>query len=157
MGLIERYPHNLTAMFRDLRKDLAAPKLPIVIGELGVGGLEMNDRAKNPEDEEAVAMVRFREAQRAVAKDPTLKHVSFVPTVRFWDARLQELRLQANAYWDEKQRLGIEDTDENVLPTKSLNDEYWSRGGHWSCHYNGSAATYSLIGQALANAFQDVD
>ncbi len=157
MGLIERYPHNLTAMFRDLRKDLAAPKLPIVIGELGVGGLEMNDRAKNPEDEEAVAMVRFREAQRAVAKDPTLKHVSFVPTVRFWDARLQELRLQADAYWDEKQRLGIEDTDENVLPTKPLNDEYWSRGGHWSCHYNGSAATYSLIGQALANAFQDVD
>ncbi|MDG2384868.1 MAG: sialate O-acetylesterase [Pirellulaceae bacterium] len=157
LGLIERYPHNLAAMFRDLRRDLAAPRLPIVIGELGVGGLEMNNRAKNPEDEEAVAMVRFRQAQRAVVMDPKLRNVSFVPTAQFWDARLQELRLQADAYWDEKQRLRIEDTDENVLPTKRLNDEYWSRGGHWSCHYNGSAATYALIGQAFANAFQHPD
>lgn len=102
-------------------------------------------------------MVRFRQAQRAVVMDPKLRNVSFVPTAQFWDARLQELRLQADAYWDEKQRLRIEDTDENVLPTKRLNDEYWLRGGHWSCHYNGSAATYALIGQAFANAFQHPD
>ena len=41
---------------------------------------------------------------------------------------------------------------DNVLPTKELNDEYWRRGGHWFCHYNGSAATYSLVGYALAQA-----
>ncbi|HUU10986.1 MAG TPA: sialate O-acetylesterase, partial [Phycisphaerae bacterium] len=54
---IARYPHNLAAMFRDLRKDLDAPDMPIVIGELGVGGLEMGKRAENPDDHEAVAMV----------------------------------------------------------------------------------------------------
>ena len=45
---------------------------------------------------------------------------------------------------------GIEDTEENHLPTKELNDEFLSRGVHWSCHYNGSATSYCLIGNALA-------
>ncbi|MHC4425944.1 MAG: NPCBM/NEW2 domain-containing protein [Planctomycetota bacterium] len=152
MGLIERYPHNLAAMFRDLRKDLDAPDMPIVIGELGVGGHEMTKRAQNPDDREAAAMVKFRKAQKAVADDPSLKNIGFVPTADFWDTRLQELRRQADAYWNEKQEKKIKDTDDNVLPTKELNDEYRRLGGHWYCHYNGSAANYSLIGYALAEA-----
>lgn len=152
MGLINRYPHNLAAMFRDLRKDLHAPNMPIVIGELGVGGNEITKRAENPDDHEAVAMVKFRKAQRAVADDPLLENITFVPTADFWDSRLQELRRISDAYWNEKQKKGIKDTEENHLPTKELNDEYLSRGGHWYCHYNGSAATYSLIGYALAEA-----
>ena len=152
MGLIERYPHNLAAIFRDLRKDLGAPGMPIVIGELGVGGHEMTTRAENPDDHEAVAMVRFRKAQKAVADDPSLKNVAFVPTAEFWDARLQELRVLSDAYWNEKQKKGIKDTEDNHLPTKKLNDEFLSLGIHWYCHYNGSAANYSLIGYALAEA-----
>jgi len=141
-------------MFRDLRKDLDAPDMPIVIGELGVGGLEMGKRAENPDDHEAVAMVEFRKAQRIVAGDPSLKPITFVSTAEFWDTRLQELRLQGDAYWDVKQKQKIKDTDDNVLPTKALNDEYWRRGGHWSCHYNGSATTYCLVGHALAEALR---
>jgi len=152
MGLIERYPHNLAAMFRDLRKDLDAPDMPIVIGELSVGGHEITKRAESPDDREAVAMVKFRKAQKAVADDPSLKNVTFVPTADFWDTRLQELRLMSDAYWNEKREKGIENTEENHLPTKELNDEYLSRGGHWYCHYNGSASNYSLIGHALATA-----
>jgi alpha-galactosidase len=152
MGVINRYPHNLAAMFRDLRKDLDAPDMPIVIGELGVGGHEMTKRAESPDDHEAVAMVKFRKAQKAVADDPLLKNVTFVPTADFWDTRLQELRRQADAYWNEKQKQKIKDTDDNVLPTKELNDEYWRLGGHWYCHYNGSATNYSLVGYALAEA-----
>ncbi|MHC4692579.1 MAG: sialate O-acetylesterase [Planctomycetota bacterium] len=152
MGLIERYPHNLAAMFRDLRKDLHASDMPIVIGELGVGGHEMIKRAQNPDDHEAVAMAKFRKAQKTVAGNPLLRKVTFVPTADFWDARLQELRRQADEYWSEKQKKKIKDTDDNVLPTKELNDEYWRRGGHWYCHYNGSASNYSLIGFALAEA-----
>jgi len=155
MRLIERYPHNLAAMFRDLRKDLDAPRMPIVIGELGVGGHQMTNRAENPDDHEAVAMVKFRKAQRAVADDPSLEHVTFVPTADFWDTRLQELRIMADKYWSVKQQQGIKDTDDNVLPTKALNDEYWRRGGHWFCHYNGSAATSSLVGYALAEALDE--
>jgi len=152
MGLIERYLHNLAAMFLDLRKDLDVPDMPIVIGELGVGGHEIAKRAENPDDREAVAMVKFREAQKAVADDPSLKNVTFVPTADFWDIRLQELRRMSDAYWNEKREKDIKNTEDNHLPTKQLNDEYLSLGGHWYCHYNGSASNYSLIGYALAEA-----
>ena len=155
-GIIKNYPRNLSAMFRDLRKDLDAPDMPIVIGEMGVGGHEIAERAKNPGDHEARFMMEFRRAQKAVADDKSLKGVIFVPTADFWDTRLQELRVLSDRYWNEKQKKGIKDTEENHLPTKELNDEYLSRGGHWYCHYNGSAANYSLIGYALARAL-DVD
>ena len=115
MGLIDRYTHNLTAMSRDLRRDLDAPEMPIVIGELGIGGHEMTRRAQNPDDHEAVAMVKFRKAQKAVADDPSLKNVTFVPTADFWDARLQELRRISDAYWNEKRKKGIKDTEETKV------------------------------------------
>jgi hypothetical protein len=156
-GIIKDYPHHLSAMFRDLRKDLGVPDMPIVIGELGIGGHRIAEKAKNEDDHEAQALMDFRAAQRAVAADKSLKNVAFVPTAGFWDDRLQELRQMSNAYWDEKQEKGIEDTEENHLPTKELNDEYLSRGGHWYAHYNGSAANYSLVGYALAQALIESD
>lgn len=152
MGLIERYPHNLAAMLRDLRRDLDAPEMPIVIGEMSVGGHEIARRAKNPNDREACAMMAFRRAQRAVVEDNSLKNVTFVPTADFWDTRLEELRRMSDAYRREKRKKGIQDTEDNHLPTKELNDEYLRLGGHWYCHYNGSATTYSLVGYALAKA-----
>ena len=153
-GVIKNYPRNLAAMFRDLRKDLNAPEMPIAIGEMGVGGHEIAKRAKKygRDDIEAVSVMDFRKAQKAVGDDKSLKNVTFVPTADFWDDRLQELRRISDAYWEEKQKKGIKDTEENHLPTKELNDEYLSRGGHWYCHYNGSAANYSLVGSALAEA-----
>ena len=41
--------------------------------------------------------------------------------------------------------------DQPVLLIKTA-DEFVSQGGHWYCHYNGSAANYALIGYALAMA-----
>jgi hypothetical protein len=154
LGLIKRYPHNLAAMIRDLRKDLGAPGLPIAIGELGVGGHEMEERAKREDDHEARGMMAFRRAQRAVAADRSLKGVAFVPTAGFWDSRLQELREQSDAWWNEKEKKGIKSTEENHLPTRELNNEFLRLGVHWYCHYNGSAANYSLVGYALAEALK---
>ena len=102
-------------------------------------------------------MVRFRRVQRAVAKDPTLENITFVATADYWDNRLQELREVSDRWWNEKQAKRIPDTEANHLPTKELNDEYLRRGGHWYCHYNGSGATYSLIGYALAQALLNVE
>jgi len=140
-------------MIRDLRKDLDAPNMPVAIGELGVGGHEMTKRAeRRGRDFEAESIVELRKLQKAVADDPKLKGVTFVPTLDYWDVRLQELRVISNAYWDKKQKAGIKDTEENHLPTKELNDEFLRLGHHWTCHYNGSAATYCMIGHALAEA-----
>ncbi len=151
-GLIDRYPNNLSAMIRDLRKDLDAPQLPFVIGEMGIGGNKIAERARNKDDHEAQAIMDFRSAQRAVAADSSLQNATFVPTADFWDDRLQELRKISDAYWEEKRKKGIKDTESNHLPTKELNDEYLNRGGHWYAHYNGSATNYSLVGYALARA-----
>jgi len=152
LGIIKAYPHNLANMIRDLRKDLGVADLPIAIGELGVGSHEMTKRARNSRDREAVAMVAFRNAQKAVADDPSLKNVTFVPTLDFWDTRLEELRVMSEEYDRVKKQQGIQSTPDNVLPTKELSDEYRRLGGHWYCHYNGSATNYSLIGYALAQA-----
>ena len=152
-GVVKDYPKHLSAMFRDLRKDLDTPDMPIAIGELGIGGHEIAEKAKKYKDDfEANGIVNLRAAQKAVGEDKSLKNVTFVPTADFWDTRLQELREISNAYWDEKQKKGIKDTEENHLPTKEQNDEFLRRGVNWYCHYNGSAANYSLVGYALAQA-----
>jgi len=156
--VIAQYPKHLAAMFRDVRKDLGAPDMPIVIGELGIGGNEIVERArKYPDDFEANGIVKFRAAQKAVGGDEILKNVTFVPTAGFWDVRLQELRKISDAWWDEKQEKGIESTEQNHLPTKQQNDEFLRRGHHWYCHYNGSASNYSLIGFAMAKAINEFD
>ena len=38
-------------------------------------------------------------------------------------------------------------------PRNSI-DEFLRLGVHWYCHYNGSAANYSLVGYALAEALK---
>ena len=150
MELIRQYPSNLAAMFKDLRNDLGQPGLPIVVGELGIGGPEMGRRARNQDDREAVAMIEFRRMQADVASNPDLAPIQFVATEDCWDSRLQELRQASDEYWQEKQKQGIQDTEENHLPTKQQNDEFLRRGGHWYCHYNGSAMSYCLMGQRMA-------
>lgn len=151
-ALTENYAANLVATFADLRRDLDAPDMPIAVGEMGVGGEDMAKRAENPEDHEARAMMAFRAAQRDATDAARVANVAFVPTARFWDARLDELRAMSDEHRREKQRKGIADTEDNHLPTQELNDEYRRLGGHWYCHYNGSGANYSLIGYALAEA-----
>ncbi|MBE0534807.1 MAG: NPCBM/NEW2 domain-containing protein [Phycisphaerae bacterium] len=154
LGIVEAYPRNLANMIRDVRKDLGVPDLPVAVGEMGVGGHEMTRRADDPRDREAAAMVAFRNAQKAVAGDPSLKNVTFVSTLDFWDTRLEELRVKAEEYDRVKKQQGVQNTPDNVLPTKELSDEYRRLGGHWYCHYNGSAANYCLIGYALAKAME---
>ncbi|MDG2200959.1 MAG: sialate O-acetylesterase [Phycisphaerales bacterium] len=156
-GIIDAYPATLAAMFTDLRRDLDAPDLPVVVGEMGVGGDEMASRAGNEDDREARAIMAFRRAQASAVEDHGLDRAVFVPTAAYWDDRLEELRQQSDDHRRHKQELGIEDTEENVLPTPELSEEFRTRGGHWYCHYNGSASNYSLVGLALAESLLAMD
>ena len=40
----EEYGRNLISFIRDVRKELGTPQLPVVIGELGMDGVEVNPR-----------------------------------------------------------------------------------------------------------------
>ena len=117
----------------------------------------MARRATEDGDRVDRAMMAFRRAQRSVAEDPSLERVVFVPTAGFWDDRLEELSEQRDAWRREKREKGIPHTEENHLPTPALSEEYLRRGGHWACHYNGSAATYSRVGHALAEALLEMN
>ena len=69
----------LAHFIRDVRKDLAAPKLPFVIGVMGVGGLK----------DESVDMLAFRRAMAAPAAMPEFKgNVVAVQTAPFWSDEL---------------------------------------------------------------------
>jgi alpha-galactosidase len=69
------YAANLAHFIRDVRKDLRSPKLPFVIGQMGVDG-------ENP----GANVKKFKEAQAAVMKLPEFKgNVALVKTDAFWD------------------------------------------------------------------------
>ena len=70
-----QYGPRLATMVRDLRKDLGAPNLPAVIGELGAGG-----PGKHPE---------FSAAQKAAAD--ALDRAAFVETARFWEPDVEKM------------------------------------------------------------------
>jgi len=70
-----RYSERLANLVRDLRKDLAAPDLPAVIGELGVGG----PAKRGP----------FQAAQKKAAQ--MLSRAAFVETAQFWEPEVEKM------------------------------------------------------------------
>ena len=82
-----KYSDWMADFIRDVRKDLQVPKMPFVIGVMGVDG------AKAREDN-----LKFREAMAAPASLPEFRgNVAAVPTAPFWDeplAAIQEKREQ---------------------------------------------------------------
>jgi alpha-galactosidase len=69
------YTTNLTHFIRDVRKDLKVPKLPFVIGQMGVDGVNPGDGGK-----------KFKLAQAAVLEVAEFKgNVALVKTDVYWD------------------------------------------------------------------------
>ena len=70
---LEQYEDNLVHLIKDVRKEYKQPKLPVVIGELGNGGLKAG---KN--------MLSIRAAQKAAATRKELGgNVNFISTTAF--------------------------------------------------------------------------
>jgi alpha-galactosidase len=75
------YTERLAHLIEDVREDLKAPKLPVVIGELGAG--RQGD---------------FQTAQEAVARLPQFRgNVTFVRTRRFWEPDVE--RMSDDGVW----------------------------------------------------------
>ena len=83
-GNYDEYSRLLAHFIRDVRKDLSAPKMPFVIGVLGVEG------EKN---------VNFRKAMAAPAAMPELQgNVVAVDTAPFWDRDIEAAEPKQGAY-----------------------------------------------------------
>ncbi|MEQ8786859.1 MAG: sialate O-acetylesterase [Pirellulaceae bacterium] len=118
------YAENMANFIRDARKDLDAAKLPVVIGQLGVGG-EKEDKPNPKRD-------AFKEAQIKPASLAEFQgNVAVVKTDQYWD-------MEADAVF----RKGWKE-----------NLEQWNKvGSDYPFHYLGSAKCYSRIGKAFGEA-----
>ena len=159
-GGYDSYSRLLERFIRDVRKDLSSPRLPFVIGVMGVGG---------PKEDSRPPMSYFRQAQTAPASLPEFQgNVAVVPTAPFWDDLLDELHRRKDAAEQkaEQQVKAALQTHPNLTPAerealreKTIAESFTpeelkrSRGiSHWDCHYHGAAKIVAPIGKAFAEA-----
>ena len=90
-GGYDLYSELLCDFIRDVRKDLQAPKMPFVIGVMGVDGLKGGEKPGG--------MQYFRQAMAAPASLPEFKgNVVAVETAPFWDDDIVAAQPKQNAY-----------------------------------------------------------
>lgn len=157
-GQYDEYRQLLEQFIRDVRRDLGAPKLPFVIGVMGVGGVQEDHKPP---------MSTFRHAQAAPASLPEFQRaVVAVPTAPFWDDSLDELHRR----WDAIAPKINEQTNEAVKKNPQMTPaaraalrqeimaEYLTPEdrhrlkaiSHWDCHYHGAVKIMAPIGKAFA-------
>ncbi len=157
-----KYSGWMADFIRDVRKDLGAPKMPFVIGVLGVGGLNANGNT-----------ISFREAMAAPAALPEFKgNVAAVQTAPFWPeelAAIDEKRAKvkqmghllkvkakghpnADGTMDEaRQREYLRKFEAELISPEEA--AKWARGAsNAGYHYLGCAKTFALMGKAFAEA-----
>jgi hypothetical protein len=156
-GGYDRYADLLGTFIRDVRKDLAAPKLPFVIGVMGIDGLAGNDTPP---------MAHFRAAQRKAAALPEFRgNVFAVETAPFWDDELDalhqrrdrvnggleaEFRKDPKLSRERKEAARAKAMEERFTPEELRRLKAGvSNGGY---HYLGAAKTMAPIGRAFAEA-----
>jgi alpha-galactosidase len=153
-GGYDMYSQLLAQFIRDVRKDLSAPKMPFVIGVMGINGVK--------EDEKPGSQKYFRQAQAAPALLPEFRgNVVPVQTAPYWDDDLEALQARMDACWPKVDaRVAAEKNDswENKMKIMAENftPEEWRRlragasnGGY---HYLGAAKIMAPIGKAFAEA-----
>jgi alpha-galactosidase len=160
-GGYDMYGQLLAQFIRDVRKDLSAPKMPFVIGVMGIGGVK--------EDEKAGSQKYFRQAQAAPASLPEFKgKVVAVQTAPYWDDDLEALRARLEGLWPkmdaraaeavkknpkmtgtEVEAVKMQVVAENFTPEEQKRLKAASNGGY---HYLGAAKIMAPIGKAFAEA-----
>ena len=162
-GGYDAYSKVLAQFIRDVRSDLKTPKLPFVIGVMGVGG---PTALYGPDEQRYKATHQnFRDAMAAPAKMPEFKDsVVNVLTENCWD-RLQttadKKRGEVNAQINKMKKDGrkFAKGEEQELSAKMLSetctpDELKALKGisNFAFHYLGSAKILGCIGKSFAEA-----
>lgn len=161
-GGYDAYSEALAHFIRDVRKDLDAPRMPFVIGVLGVGGAKANPQT-----------IEFRKAMAAPATLPEFRgNVIAVETAPFWSEELGAIaekheQVRQMSYFLNSQHKDHANADGKM--TDQQKQEYlrefeaklispaeaalWKRGAsNAGYHYLGCAKTFALMGQAFAEA-----
>ncbi len=167
----DEYCPNFVHLVQDLRAEFKVPNLPVVMGELGVGGEHAD---KN--------MADFRAAQAKLATCPELKGaLGYVRTAPFWYPELDELprKMESEEHRVRnavavKVKEQLKDKPEGADPKKVeklvkeagdkalIDDAAYQQAKqesdkhvcNWYCHYQGSARVYCMVGYSLAEALK---
>ena len=164
----DAYSTALAQFIRDVRKDLNVPKLPFVIGVLGVGGPTSEyapdqQRYKSTHD-------NFRAAMAAPAGLPEFKgNVATVLAEKYWDRELTLAKAKDNEIKDKAKKFAKEG---NMKPAeeRALNDKLRAEGltererlvldkgiSDFEFHYLGSAKILGGVGKGLAEAMAELN
>lgn len=167
-GGYDQYSALLAQFIRDVRKDLSAPKLPFVIGVMGVGG-PVEKYAPDQQRYKGVHQ-NFRLTMAAPAALPEFKgNVAAVLTEKYWDMEVVALRarektIKPKADEINKQVKAGTLTRENA---KAATDKLYAETfaprdlqilknstSNFEFHYMGSAKIMAQIGKGFAEAME---
>ncbi|MBK1855040.1 hypothetical protein JO972_08725 [Verrucomicrobiaceae bacterium 5K15] len=166
-GGYSAYSDAMAHLIRDVRKDLKTPKLPFVIGVMGVGG---PTQEYGPDQKRyRFSHQSFRDAMAAPAKLPEFKdNVTVVLTEKFWDPELTATKAKANALRKEAKQIA-EKKKLNATESKALYEKINNQGlsareqkilekgiSNAEYHYLGSAKILGAIGQEFARVLSGV-
>jgi len=173
-GGYAKYGEWMADFIRDVRKDLSAPKMPFVIGVMGVDGVI--DEDYNPRYK--VTHANFRAAMAAPTKLPEFKgNVAAVRTGLYWDKPLDAIadkfgKVRSMSHYLRNKSKGQPNEDGKMTPQQQKeylkeyrakvispeDDAMWQRGAsNAGYHYLGCAKTMALIGKAFAEAILDME
>jgi len=166
-GGYDQYSVLLAQFIRDVRKDLSAPKMPFVIGVMGVGGPV---ETYGPQQQRYKGIHHnFRTAMAAPAALPEFKgNVAAVLTEKYWDARFVELRARDAKIREKVRQLLTEGKlsrqEEKAALEKHRAEVFTPRemelltksASTFDFHYMGSAKVMAQIGKGFAEAMVEM-
>ncbi|MFK7850055.1 MAG: sialate O-acetylesterase [Akkermansiaceae bacterium] len=172
----DEYSRLLSCLIRDLRKDLQSPKMPFVIGVLGISG-----DLRHMEEKLVPWTKEFRKSMAAPASLPEFKdNVAAVLTEKYWEydleeyqlrwskikAKENELKQQQIAHLENKpstRRLKLEpeyqaklEAFKRTVYTEEELNLFLTGTSNAAYHYLGSYKIYSRIGKAFAEALVEL-
>ena len=166
-GGYDAYSVAMAHFIRDVRKDLNAPKLPFVIGVLGVGGPTSEyapDKLRHKATHE-----NFRAAMAAPAKLQEFQgNVATVLAEKYWDRELTVAKAKENEVKQKAKKLAtdgkMKPDEERALQEKMRTEGLTERErlviekgiSNQEFHYLGSAKILGGIGKGLAEAMAEL-
>ena len=157
-----KYSEYLADFIRDVRRDLDAPRMPFVIGVMGVGGEKADERN-----------LEFRQAMAAPAAYPEFHgNVTAVPTSPFWDeplaaieAKVEKVKQMAYLLKTQNKREANADGSMSQAEQQAYLKAYEAKlispqevalrkrgASNAGYHYLGCAKTFARMGDAFAKA-----
>ena len=166
-GGYDAYGTAMAHFIRDVRKDLNAPKLPFVIGVIGVGG----PTAEYGADQQRYKATHqnLRDAMAAPAELPEFKgNVAAVRTEKYWDRELTLAKAKDSAIRQQAKKLATEGklkpAEEKAALDKMRTEGLTERErlvlekgiSNLEFHYLGSAKILGGVGKGLAEAMAEL-